>query len=113
MKQAPAFYAKSPDRVLALQKADLESLAPIFSEAREAWLAEWRRQGATDEGTCCGGKGIRVWYVGPRKRIAKRLLVVESPGCQGNLSASRSSRPALEILRASHIECQYYDGWMD
>lgn len=113
MKTAPIFYSGNPQTVLAYQAADLEKIDAELREAEQLWNEEWRAQGATDEGSCCGGKGIQVWYCGPRKRTAEPKTVILAPPVQGNLSAQRSVGPALKHLLEKGIEARYYDGWMN
>ncbi|MAE51588.1 MAG: hypothetical protein CMH27_07240 [Micavibrio sp.] len=113
MKTVPKYHTSNTDTVLAYQPEDLEKLNGLFSEAKQLWLATWEEQGRKDDGTCCLGKGIRIWFVGKRKRSAELLTVIDSPPCQGNLSASRSVGPALELLKSHGIEARYFDGWMD
>ena len=113
MKKIEAYYKGSGLFVDAYDKADLADLKYKFNVAEDAWIDEWEKQGSSDEGSCCGGKGIQIWYRGPRKRLAKQLTVVPSPGCQGNISASRSVGPALAYLKECGIEAEYYDGWMN
>ena len=49
---------------MAYQDADLEKLYSVFEKATQLWIDEWHSQGPSDEGTCCGGKGIQVIYIG-------------------------------------------------
>ena len=113
MKTAPRFYTGNPDTVLAYQPVDLEKFNAELQAAEQLWNQEWRAQGATDEGSCCGGKGIQVWFCGPRKRTAVLKTIIPAPPVQGNLSAQRSVGPALEYLKEQGIEARYYDGWMN
>jgi hypothetical protein len=113
MKTAPRYYAGNPETVLAYQPVDLEKLGPELRFAEQLWNEEWIFQGAKDEGSCCGGKGIQVWFCGPRKRTAEPKTIIPAPPVQGNLSAQRSVGPALEYLKEQGIEARYYDGWMD
>jgi len=46
------------EKTMAYQPADIEKLRPVFATATEIWYQTWKEQGATDEGSCCGGKGI-------------------------------------------------------
>ena len=105
----------SDEPLLAYQKADIEKLRDegVLAKAQDLWLAEWRKQGSEDRGTCCGGKGIEVCYLGPRKRNYDYTNIVLCPTGQGNLSAAESVGPALEYLKSKGIECKYNDGWMD
>lgn len=96
------------------QDADIKELNGVLWRAKHLWNEEWYRQGRTDEGTCTGGKGITVDYIGPRKRNPTRETIVPAPGVQGNLSAARSVGPALDYLEKNGvIGAKYYDGWMD
>ena len=113
MKTAPRYYAGNPETVLAYQSVDLEKLGPELRFAEQLWNEEWIFQGAKDEGSCCGGKGIQVWFCGPRKRTAEPKTIIPAPPVQGNLSAQRSVGPALEYLKEQGIDARYYDGWMD
>tara|TARA_R110002020_G_scaffold2158_1_gene9946 strand:- start:1667 stop:1999 length:333 start_codon:yes stop_codon:yes gene_type:complete len=101
------------EKTMAYQPADIEKLRPVFARATEIWYQTWKEQGATDEGSCCGGKGIQVVYLGKRKRNWDFKTVVLSPPVQGNVSAHRSVGPALEYLKSEGIDATYYDGWMN
>ena len=111
MKIMPKFYPANDDTVDAYQKGDISPA--LLNEAAAIWEREWERQGSTDEGSCCGGKGIQVWFAAPRKRSAELTTVVRSPSVQGNLSASRSVGPALAFLKHRGVDAEYYDGWMN
>ena len=113
MKTLPRYYLQNDDVVEAYQLADIENLRPIWDQAGDIWAAEWERQGSTDEGSCCGGKGIRIWAALPRKRSAKLVTIIHSPNCQGNISAQKSVDPALKFLADHGVDAEYYDGWMD
>mgnify|MGYP005820670191 CR=1 FL=1 len=115
MKTSPKFYAKNTDTVLAIQKPDIDKNLDLFYEAECIWHADWVKAGAEDHGTCCGGKGIETWYVGPRKRSAELVNVVRCSWVQGNLSAASTVDSALEYLRDRfpELEFRYNDGWMD
>jgi hypothetical protein len=113
MKTVPRFYQSNPETVTALQAADVAKLRHVLQAAQDIWYSTWTDQGRKDEGTCCGGKGIEVWYLGPRKRSAEPRRVIPCTWVQGNLSASRSVQPALDYLKANGIEASYDDGWMD
>jgi hypothetical protein len=101
------------ETAIAYQPADIAELEPVFATARAIWDRTWKSQGATDEGSCCGGKGIQVVYLGKRKRQWEYLTVIPSPPVQGNLSAARSVQPALDFLNSHDITAKYYDGWMN
>lgn len=94
------------------QKADLEKLTNFFKYAEDLWYDDWVKQGSKDEGTCCGGKGIEVEYLAPRKRYPTTINIVRCNWVQGNLSAQRSVKRALDYLKECGIECTYNDGWM-
>jgi len=115
MKRAPKFCTDNDETVLAIQKPDFEANRDIFERARLIWWNEWQLNGAKDEGSCCGGKGIETWYVGPRKRTAEPTNVVACDWVQGNCAAARYVEPALEYLRAEfpELEFRYNDGWMN
>ena len=113
MKTAPTFYRGSPETVTAYQREDIAKLRDIIETAEAIWFTEWQNQGSKDEGTCCGGKGIEVWFIAPRKRAAKPSNIVRCGWVQGNISAQRTVKPALDYLKAHGIEARYNDGWMD
>jgi hypothetical protein len=106
-------FTDSTKTVNCYQKADLEKIAAFVKYAEDLWYSEWVRQGSKDEGTCCGGKGIEVWYFAPRKRRPDTINIVRCTWVQGNISAQRSMLPALAYLKECGIECTYNDGWMD
>jgi|TARA_R110002051_G_scaffold133052_1_gene206553 hypothetical protein len=113
MKTLPKYFQQNDDTVAAYQIKDLDKLRPVFLEAKDIWYDEWVRQGSTDEGSCCGGKGIQVWAALPRKRSAKPGTIINSPPCQGNVSAFSSVGPALKFLADHGVAAEYYDGWVD
>ena len=115
MKTAPRFYTANNDTVLAIQRPDLEAHRAVFEKAKDIWYDAWVADGAEDFGSCCGGKGISTWYVGPRQRTAQPVNVVGCNWVQGNLSASATVEEALEYLREElpELEFRYNDGWMD
>lgn len=99
--------------ISAYQPQDLDQLKAHGEQAARLWFEEWRKQGAADTGTCCGGKSLRVWYLEKRKRVPCELPIACCNWVQGNLAASRSVKPALDYLKEHGIEAEYYDGWMD
>jgi hypothetical protein len=113
MKTVKTFYAGSDVTVNAYQPDDIQTHRDAIKTAENIWYDEWQKQGAKDEGTCCGGKGIEVWFLDKRKRFAQPRNIIRCSWVQGNLSASRSVQPALDYLRANGIEASYNDGWMD
>ncbi len=113
MKRIEAFGKGTNEWVDAYEEKDIDVIRPHLERAYEIWMATWILQGKTHEGTCTGGKGLQIWYRGPRKRSADLKLAVNAPPVQGNLSAARSYEPAWEYLKDQGIESRYYDGWMD
>ena len=114
MKTAPRFYAGNKDPVInAYQREDIAKLQDVFGTAEQLWYDAWQKQGSKDEGSCCGGKGIQVWFLGPRKRAAQPYTVIRCGWVQGNVSAQKSVNKALAYLKSQGIEAEYYDGWMD
>ena len=71
MKEVSKWSPNYEKKVNAYQKKDLDNIRPVLQEAKRIWHDEWVRQGRTDNGTCCGGKGIQIWYLKPRGRSAK------------------------------------------
>ena len=115
MKTVPKFYPANSDTIFAIQKPDFDKNRATFQKAQRIWYAAWQLAGEEDRGTCCGGKGIETWYVGPRKRSAQPTNVVACSWVQGNLSAATTVDGALEYLRQElpELEFRYNDGWMD
>ena len=112
MRRVPSYHCQG-EIVNALEDSDFKKMKTVFDEAAAAWIAEWQKQGSTDEGSCCGGKGIQVWRVRKGCRVAEHFTAVDCPPVQGNVSAGRSAGPALQYLEEQGIEATYYDGWMD
>jgi len=111
MKTVPRYHLDG-DLVKAYQKKDIDP--NVIIQAKEKWHLEWLRQGGEDEGTCCGGKGLEIWFLRKGRRVAEPVNVVSCDWVQGNLSAERSHGPALEYLKEyGDIEARYNDGWMD
>lgn len=113
MKFAPLYYLANTNKVEAYQQADLDALSAHLKTAKNMWHEDWVAQGSQDRGSCCVGKGITAYYVGPRKRIAEPVNIVSCNWVQGNISASQSVDRALKYLRHHGIECWYNDGQMD
>ena len=101
------------ETVDAYQRDDLLKLREIIHNAEHLWFNEWVEAGSKDEGSCCGGKGIEVWFLGPRKRAAKPSRIITCSWVQGNISAQRTVQSALAYLKAHGIKAEYTDGWMD
>ena len=110
MKQVASYDGQM---VNAYQPVDLVAASPVLAAAQQIWYDEWVSQGSQDIGSCCGGKAIRVYFVGKGCRKYEMQSVVKCSWVQGNISASRSVQPALDYLAANGIEAEYYDGWMD
>ena len=113
MKNIEKYYKGSNDYINAYEKADINKHKSIFEEAQKIWFNTWSEQGSVDEGSCCGGKGLQVFYVAPRCRSAKPLNIVDCNFVQGNISAQLSSKKALDFLKSKGIEATYNDGWLD
>ena len=92
---------------------ELELLCTVGKKAQDLWYEEWKNQGGKDEGTCCGGKAIRVYFIPKGKRKVEEVPIAACSWVQGNISASKSVAPALAYLAQMGIEAEYYDGWMD
>ena len=101
--------------ITAYQKKDFtEQMYQYFVNAHSIWVKEWRKQGSKDEGTCTGGRGITITFLYPRCKYPKwNYKIVDAPPVQGNISASKSVKPALKYLQDKGIECEYFDGWMN
>ena len=112
MREVPKF-SEGGEIVVALEDRDLIALEDTFAKARDLWVQEWIKQGSTDEGSACLGKGLEVWHVRKGARVARPRMVVPCPPVQGNLSAAFSKEPAIDFLLNEGIEVRYNDGVMD
>lgn len=112
MKQV-ARYPGSSEMVMAVQNADLERLAPVIEQAKQAWFDAWVRDGRQDRGSSILGVGISVWYLPPRARRPQRHQIIYWGWCQGDLEASRLKRIPMDILRDAGLEPMYDCGVMD
>lgn len=102
------------EMIQAYQAEDLEKLKSVFAAAKALWLQEWREQGALDQGSCCGGKGISVAFIGKGKRNYENVNVVACDFVQGNISAYQSAPAVLAFLKEQGVVgASYNDGWMD
>ena len=110
MKEVEIWAGK---KVMAYQDADLVDKMPILAAAEQIWYQEWIKSGVGDVGSCCGGKGIQVYYIGKGKRNYSQKIVVPCSFVQGNVAAQVSVKPVLEFLAKNGINGSYYDGWMD
>jgi len=100
--------------IQAYQEADLQKLAPVFAKAKALWLEQWKALGALDQGSCCGGKGISVAFIGKGKRNYDNVNVVSCDFVQGNISAYHSVPAVLAFLKEQGVVgASYNDGWMD
>ena len=113
MKNIEAYYKGSGDFVDAYEKADVDKLRKIFRVAENLWFESFVAQGSKDEGSCTGGKGLQIWYRAKRRRSAELVTFVHCQFVQGNLSAKRSSKKAIQFLTDNNVDVKYYDGWMD
>lgn len=100
-------------KIEAYTPTELESLKHHGAIAQNIWYQNWKDQGGHDVGTCTGGKGLRVWYLGKGKRKPVEMTITRCDWVQGNLSASASVKPAIKYLKDQGINATYYDGWMD
>tara|TARA_R110000803_G_scaffold42024_1_gene90186 strand:+ start:550 stop:882 length:333 start_codon:yes stop_codon:yes gene_type:complete len=95
------------------QDKDIKDISHYISAADRMWHKEWELQGEKDEGSCCLGKAIQLYYIPPRARNYKKKSIIQSPPTQGNISASQSVQPALDFLKSMGVEAFYYDGILD
>lgn len=100
-------------KIEAYTPTELEALKHHGAIAQNIWFQEWKRQGAQDNGTCTGGKGLRVWYIPKGKRKPQEVTIGRCDWVQGNLSAQRSVKAGIDYLTAKGIKVFYNDGWMD
>ena len=100
-------------KIEAYTPTELEALKHHGAIAQNLWFQEWKEAGAQDQGTCTGGKGLRVWYLPKGKRKPQEVAISRCDWVQGNISAQRTVKPAIDYLTAKGINPFYYDGWMD
>lgn len=100
-------------QINAYTPTELESLKHHGAIAQNLWFQEWKAQGSQDQGTCTGGKSLRVWYLAKGKRKPVEVAISRCDWVQGNLSASKSKGQAMDYLENKGIFVEYYDGWMD
>lgn len=110
MKEVEIWAGK---KVMAYQDADLVEKMPYIKAAESVWYQSWLDNGGQDIGSCCGGKAIRIYYLGKGKRNVVEKSIVPCSFVQGNVAAAKSVASALEFLAAHGIVGEYYDGWMD
>lgn len=106
-------YKGSGKFVNAVQDADLETLRPVFREAERAWYQEWVARGCKDEGSCCLGIGVSVYYLPPRGRTPKPRQVIEWNGSQGDFEAERTKSLPIRMLADAGVDAFYNCGRLD
>ena len=107
-------YKDDENPVLALEESDREEAIKIGEHAGDLWYRKWVELGKKDYGSCCGGKGIKVYFLGKRKRYARPAFVVNCSWVQGNLAASESHEGALEYVKEFLADNAFYDdGYMN
>jgi hypothetical protein len=100
-------------KIEAYTPTEKEALRAHGEIAQNIWFREWKDQGSHDLGTCTSGKSLRVWYLEKGKRKPMEISISRCGWVQGNISASRSVKPAIEYLASKGIKADYFDGWMD
>lgn len=106
-------YKGSGEFVQAVQDADLERMRPAFAEIEREWVELWIARGRKDEGSCCMGVGVSVYYLPPRARQPKPMQVVRWLGSQGDFEADRTKELPIGRLAAMGASAFYNCGWMD
>ena len=106
-------YTGSGEYVTALQDADLASMLPIFREIEGEWYREWIARGQKDEGSCCLGIGISVYYLPPRARQPQRRQVIEWTWSQGDFEAERTKATPINRLAEHGVTAVYNCGRLD
>ena len=106
-------YKGSGEIVHAVQDADLEKFAQLFRNAQYAWYQEWMARGQIDEGSCCLGVGVSVYYLPPRARHPRLRQVIEWLGSQGDFEAERTKAIPIKMLADHGISATYDCGRMD
>jgi hypothetical protein len=100
------------DRVV-YEESDREMLAQFKNICEYDWHNNWVKQGSKDEGTCCLGKGIKVYFLPKGKRLPREVYLARCDFVQGNVAAYKASKPVMERLESEGIACWYDDGRMD
>jgi hypothetical protein len=106
-------YRGSGEFVNAVQDADLADLRSLIGDARDAWYAAWLRGGEVDEGSCCLGIGIDVFYLPPRARHPRPRQVISWTWTQGDFGAERTKAVPIKMLAKAGIDAYYNSGRMD
>lgn len=115
MKTAKLYSGKT---VNAYQKQDLMkgAIQSVIKMARNLWntrTQEYVKENG-DIGTCVLGAGITVWYIPPRCRRPRELMIIPSPACaQGSVCWEHSKDEVMEYLKKYGIETNYEWGRMD
>jgi hypothetical protein len=106
--------------VTVYQPVDLESAAFMNSVAvaKARWKAEIEKyfQKKGDYGTCVLGAGIKIYFMGKRKRTPEELCLInphEISPCQGSATWEASVGKIVKQLNAEGIECWFDYGRMD
>lgn len=106
-------YTGSGEFVNAVQDADIDKLRPLFREAEMAWYDEWVARGCIDEGSCCLGIGVYVYYLPPRGRSPRVRQVINWNGSQGDFEAERTKGLPIGMLADAGVDAFYNCGRMD
>jgi hypothetical protein len=106
-------YKGSGEMVSALQDADIEQMRPIFREIEYAWYEQWLARGQKDEGSCCLGIGISVYYLPPRARYPRLRQVIQWTWSQGDFEAERTKDTPIKALAKYGASAVYNCGRMD
>jgi hypothetical protein len=106
-------YKGSGDFVNAVQEADLASLRPVFKQAEDAWYSEWVARGCKDEGSCCLGVGVSIYYLPSRARQPRPMQVIYWNGSQGDFEAERTKQTPIRMLTERGIDAFYNCGRLD
>jgi len=91
----------------------LPELRRLGKEAEDRWAEDWRDQGAVDLGTCCIGKGLRVYVANAGDKRPREVTIARGDFVQGNVAAYQTHHVALQYLAEMGVEAEYYDGRMD
>lgn len=106
-------YKGSGNYVNALQNAELEKMRPIFKQIETAWCDEWIARGQKDEGSCCLGVGISVYYLPPRSRQPRLVQVIGWTWSQGDFEAERTKGTPIKMLADLGVSATYDCGRLD
>lgn len=106
-------YKGSGEFVVALQDADIDTMRPIFREAEREWYRAWVARGCKDEGSCCLGVGVSVYYLPPRARTPQRRQVIAWNGSQGDFEAERTKEVPIGLLAQHGVPAAYDCGRLD